>query len=361
MEYFIKQIDKLILDMQGKVPSPQSRGYIYEYSNEMEWTDGFWAGMLNLAYEYTGDEKYREEALKQVDLLYDRIVNKVGVNHHDMGFLYSPSCIAAYDLYGSEKALEAAVLAADNLISRFRGKGNFIQAWGDVNDNPAGYRLIIDCLLNLPLLYRVSEITGNGIYREIAEKHFRTAANCVIREDFSTNHTYFFDIKTGEPLRAATVQGYSDHSIWARGQSWAIYGMALNYKYLKDTSIVEKFNGVTDVFIRQLPEDRIPYWDMIFTEGEEPRDTSSAGIAVCGILEMDKYFPDQRYKEKAMEILKVLTEERTTAEIEGSNGVIKDSMYNRNIGHKQECSMWGDYFAMEALYRSKKPNWKPYW
>ncbi len=361
MEYFIKQIDKLIEDMHGKIPSPQTNGYVYEFSNEMEWTDGFWAGMLNLAYEYTGEDKYKTEALKQVDMLYDRIVNKVGVNHHDMGFLYSPSCIAAYELYGSEKALNAAVLAADNLLSRFRENGNFIQAWGDVDNEPTRHRLIIDCLLNLPLLYRVSEITGKDIYKEIAEKHFKTAVKCVIRDDFSTNHTYVFDVKTGEPLRAATVQGYSDNSIWARGQAWAIYGMALNYKYLKDAEILKKFKGVTEVFFRQLPKDMIPYWDMIFTEGDEPRDTSAAGIAVCGILEMDKYFPNEAYKERAMQILKALIEERTTEDMKESNGVIKDSMYNRNRGHKPECSMWGDYFAMEALYRSIKPDWKPYW
>ncbi len=361
MDYFIKQIDKLMGDMQGQIPASQSTNYVYGVSSGLEWTDGFWAGMLNLAYEYTGEEKYKTEALKQVDLLYDRIVNKIGVNHHDMGFLYSPSCLAAYDLYGSEKGLQAAILAADQLISRFHEKGSFIQAWGDVSEKPESYRLIIDCLLNLPLLYRVSEITGKTVYREIAEKHFRTAADCVIRKDYSTNHTYFFDPKTGAPVKATTVQGYADDSIWARGQAWAIYGMALNYKYLKDESILEKFAGVTEVFFRQLPKDLIPYWDMIFTEGAEPRDTSSAGIAICGILEMEKYFPNPEYREKALAILKALMEERTTKEIPGSNGLVKDSMYNRKAGHKPECSIWGDYYVMEALYRSLKPVWKAYW
>ncbi len=361
MEYFLKQIDRLIEDMQGDIPASQTTAYIYGKSNGTEWTDGFWAGMLNLAYEYTKDEKYKREALKQVDLLYDRIVNKIGVNHHDMGFLYSPSCLAAYELYGSEKALEAAIMAADNLMMRFREKGNFIQAWGNIDNNPNSYRLIIDCLLNLPLLYKVSEITGKSVYREIAKKHFDTASKLVIREDYSTNHTFFFDIKTGKPKKASTVQGYSDNSIWARGQAWAVYGLPLNYKYLKDADILEKYIGVTEVFFKQLPKDLIPYWDMIFTEGDEPRDTSAAGIAVCGILEMDKYFPNPEYHAKALAVLEALMKERTTKDIAGSNGVIKDSMYNRKVGHQPECSIWGDYFAMEALYRSLKPDWKPYW
>lgn len=360
-KFFLEQIDKLIADMDGGIPGSQSKNYSYLPKGGKEWTDGFWCGMLNLAYEYSGCEKYRDEALKQVDILHDRIVKKEAVNHHDMGFLYSPSCLAAYDLYGCEKALEAAILAADNLISRFREKGEFIQAWGEMDDNPKNYRLIIDCLLNLPLLYRVSEITGKNIYKEIAQKHFRTAVKYVIREDYSTNHTYYFDRDTGAPLRASTVQGYSDDSMWARGQAWAIYGLALNYKYLKDDGILEKFNGVTKAFFENLPEDKVPYWDMIFTSGDEPRDSSAAAIAICGILEMEKYFPNPEFKEKALEMLEALLRGQLTKQLEDSNGLIMNSMYNRKAGHQPECSIWGDYYAMEALWRVVNPQWKSYW
>lgn len=360
-KYFLQQVDKLIADMKGGVPDSQSKDYRYYATGGREWTDGFWGGMLNLSYQYSGNDHYKVEALKQVDILYDRIVNKEAVDHHDMGFLYSPSCLAAYDLYQSEKALEAAVLAAENLISRFREKGEFIQAWGNMDDNPQNYRLIIDCLLNLPLLYRVSEITGKQKYKEIAEKHFRTAVKYVIREDYSTNHTYYFDVNTGAALKASTVQGYSDDSMWARGQAWGIYGLALNYKYLKDESIPEKFNGVTNAFFKRLPEDKVPYWDMIFTTGEEPRDTSAASIAICGILEMEKYHPNPEFKKGALEMLEALLKTQTTKNLKNSNGLIMNSMYNRKAGHRPECSIWGDYYVMEALHRSKNSDWKAYW
>lgn len=361
MQYFLKQIDKLLVDLNGGIPGSQSCNYIYSGNGGKEWTDGFWPGMLNLAYEYSGDDRYKEEALKQVDILHDRIMKKEAVDHHDMGFLYSPSCLAAYQLYGSEIGLEASIMAADNLIQRFQKKGKFIQAWGGLGNNPDSYRLIIDCLLNLPLLYKISQITGKDIYWEIAEAHFRTAVNCVIRQDYSTNHTYYFDVNTGNPLRATTVQGYSDDSMWARGQAWAIYGLALNYKYLKDTSILETFNGVTDAFFRQLPEDKIPYWDMIFTNGDEPRDTSAAMIAVCGILEMEKYYANEYYKKEAYKILEATRENHLTNHLENSNGLVMNSMYNRNVGHQPECSIWGDYYAMEACYRTINPDWNVYW
>ena len=157
-----------------------------------------------------------------------------------MGFLYSPSCVAGYKLIGSEKGKEAAIKAAEQLITRFHPVGEFIQAWGAMNE-PDNYRLIIDCLLNLPLLYWASEETGDTKYKEIAEKHIHTAIANVIREDFSTWHTFFFDMQTGRPLRGATCQGYRDGSAWARGQAWGVYGSALAYKYTKRKEYITIF------------------------------------------------------------------------------------------------------------------------
>ena len=128
-----------------------------------------------------------------------------------MGFLFSPSCVAAWRLLKGEEAEEAAVsqarrtalAAADNLMGRFQEKGGFFQAWGTVGD-PKEYRLIIDCLLNMPLLFWASEVTGNPVYREKAKRHIRTAMACVVREDYSTYHTYYFDPETGAPVKGIT-------------------------------------------------------------------------------------------------------------------------------------------------------------
>ena len=145
----------------------------YTYGENKWWTAGFWPGEIWLAYERTGDKKTEKYALEITQSFPDRIENKIDVNHHDMGFLFSLSCISAYQLTGSEAGKKAAVLAADNLISRFMEKGQFIQAWGD-KGAPDNYRLIIDCFLNLPLLFRVSEITGDEKYAEVAKKHIKT-------------------------------------------------------------------------------------------------------------------------------------------------------------------------------------------
>ena len=111
-----------------------SENGFYPRSGNTEWTTGFWTGQLWLCYSLTGDERFRNAALVQVDSFLERIEKKIDVEHHDMGFLYSPSCVAAYKHTGSETGRKAALLAADNLISRFHEKGQFIQAWGSLEN-----------------------------------------------------------------------------------------------------------------------------------------------------------------------------------------------------------------------------------
>lgn len=102
---------------------------IYPQCENNQWTCGFWPGEVWLSYERTGDAAFKNTALTLVDSFLYRIENKIEVDHHDMGFLYSPSCVAAYKLTGSEKGRRAAILAADQLCTRFQEKGSFFQAW----------------------------------------------------------------------------------------------------------------------------------------------------------------------------------------------------------------------------------------
>ena len=77
---------------------------IYPACDNDQWTCGFWPGEVWLAYERTGEEAFKQTALTLVDSFAYRIDHKIEVDHHDMGFLYSPSCVAAYKLVGGEDA-----------------------------------------------------------------------------------------------------------------------------------------------------------------------------------------------------------------------------------------------------------------
>lgn len=348
-----------------------SENGFYQPTENRDWTTGFWTGEIWLAYEHTKNPALKEAGEIQMKDFLNRIEEKIDVETHDLGFLYSPSCVAGYKLTGSQVGRMAALKAAEELITRFHEKGEFIQAWGPLNA-PDNYRLIIDCLLNLPLLYWATEETGEEKYRQVAEKHIHTALANVIRPDFSTWHTFFFNRETGAPDHGATCQGYRDGSAWARGQAWGVYGTAVGYKYTKRESYIPIFKGVTEYFLRHLPEDLVPYWDLEFGDGNEdqPRDSSSASIAACGMLEMAKYLPSKEadyYISIAKRLMKSVVDHYAVKDPSQSNGLVLHSTYSNHSPYNtcnhygvDECNIWGDYFYMEALTRLYK-DWNIYW
>ncbi len=381
MDNCIEQVLRNMPAFEEHFPDANSEGNFYTPGNNPyrtnDWTSGFWTGEVWLAYENTSEEALRAQLRlageKQVETFLDRINKKLSVDHHDMGFLYSPSCVAAYKLTDNKHAKEAALKAADQLLTRYQPVGEYIQAWGDMNaaDNR---RLIIDCLLNIPLLYWATEVTGDVHYREIAEKHIHTTMKHVVREDNSTWHTIFFDAETGAFERGATCQGYQDSSAWARGQAWGVYGTAIAYKNTGCPEYIEYFKRVSDYFLRHLPEDICPFWDLSFGNGDEekePRDSSSAAIVACGFLEMSKYLPEQDakyYTSVAKKLLLSLIQRCQVVDPKASNGQLLHGVYARKTPYNtcknagvDECVIWGDYFFMEALTRLLNPDWNMYW
>ena len=365
------QILKILPEFTDKFQAASSENLFYKPVENRGWTNGFWTGEIWLAYEFTGDERLKEAALVQCDSFYERITKGISIASHDMGFLYSLSCVAAYKLTGSEKAKEAALLAADNLITMFRTKGNFIQSINQP-DNKLEYRMIVDTLLNLPILYWASEVTGDAKYRDIAVTHFRTTQAILMREDGSVSQAARFDNETGAHLLNYTRQGYSDTSAWSRGQAWAVYGPAISYKYTGLQECKDMYAKTAPYFMEHLPEDMVAYFDLCFTEGDEwPRDSSAAAIAACGMLEMAKYLADEEaeyYVSCAKKIMKSLYDNYMVRDFSKSNGLLLHGTYCcqtdfnamiRDLG-KDESTSFGDYFFMEALMRLHK-DWEMYW
>lgn len=363
----LKKIDGNLKTFRTMFPSHASENNVYfPMENNDGWNEGFWSGILWLAYELTGKETYKKTALAQIPTYTKRITEKLGVNHHDMGFLFTPSCVAAYKLTGNVEAKNTALLAAKHLVSRYCEKGKFIQAWGNVGEEDS-YRLIIDCMLNIPLLYWAAEVTGDASYDEMAFNHFNTTADNIIRSNGSTYHTFYFDKETGAPKCGATHQGFSDDSTWSRGQAWGIYGLMLTHMYKKNRKAEELFVPVANYYLNRLPDDYVAYWDLYFTEGSEPRDSSSAAISACGLLEAAEVLNDEgqraTYLSAANHIMNSLIDNYLTKDIPESNGLLLHATYSKpHNGGVDECNIWGDYFYMEALARMiTKNKIKAYW
>ncbi|MBS6952956.1 MAG: glycoside hydrolase family 88 protein [Enterocloster asparagiformis] len=370
LDFACGQVIRNLSQFSDRFQKAYSENGFYRATENEDWTPGFWTGEVWLAYEHSGAEALKRAGDMQMESFLERIQNKRDVETHDLGFLYSPSCVAGYKLTGSRVGREAALLAADELITRFHEKGEFIQAWGPLNA-PDNYRLIIDCLLNLPLLYWATEETGDEKYCSVAQRHIHTALSNVIREDFSTWHTFFFDRETGAPDHGATCQGYRDGSAWARGQAWGVYGTAIGYRYTRRPEYIGIFKGVTRYFLEHLPEDLVPFWDLEFGDGDDqPRDSSSASIAACGMLEMSRYMePEDRdyYRGIAARLIKSVADNYAVKDPAVSNGQVLHSTYSNHSPFNtcnhygvDECNIWGDYFYMEALTRLHK-DWQVYW
>lgn len=367
IEFIYSKILENLSLFTTKVPSAVSENYVYKPVENADWTDGFWIGMLHLAQEYRYNEEIEKVIIEQLKVFQNRLDQEIVVSHHDIGFLYSLSAVADYRKNHRESSRSMALQAADILMRRYNITSKVIQAWGDLSNKEQQGRMIIDCNMNLPLLFFASNETGNPIYKEAALNHIERAEKYFIRPDMTTFHTYHMDVETGEPKYGSTAQGYADHSCWARGQAWGIYGFANMFNYVGENKYIESSAKLADYFLNHLPLDGICYWDLIFTEGSlEERDTSAAAITACGLLELAKHLPlsDSRrikYEAESIKMIQMLAKRYTTKKYPKSNGILIEGVYTKpgNYG-VNECTLWGDYFYFEALIRLYK-SWYSYW
>ncbi|WP_350238569.1 glycoside hydrolase family 88 protein [Pectobacterium colocasium] len=360
----LKRLDEMLPRFSHTFPAGSASEGRYLAVEKVDWTEGFWTGMLWLAWEVTGDDKYRQVAEGLLDSFEMRLDNRIKVDTHDLGFLYLLSCVNAWRLTGNERARSLALRAAELLYQRYNETAGVIQAWGDLSDPARQGRMIIDCNLNVPLLFWAANETGKAHYRQAAQRHLALAARYLVRDDASTFHTFYMDVHTGRPLRGDTHQGFSDDSCWARGQAWGIYGFALGFNYTGDGELPELSRKLTHYFLNRLPEDHVCYWDLIFTPQDNAyRDTSAAAIAVCGMAELLKQLPitDPLRPAYHHAIALIAQNLRQHYFAHHSDGLLREGVYNfgRNMGIN-EPNLWGDYFWFEALIRLTR-IWTPYW
>ncbi len=320
------------------------------------WTSSFLIGMAYLAYDVTGDKSYIRHRLEYLESFENRLQKRIGISH-DLGFLYTLTAAADYKLTGDERSGRLAGKAADMLAERYNEKGRYIQAWHEIGAGYPDANIIIDTMMNLPLLYG----SGNPAYFDMARNHAMTAAHTLVRKDYSTFHGYLVRPETGEMVKGVTYQGYADNSTWARGQAWAVYGYALSYAYTGEQRFLQVARETEKVFRRNLPRDYVPYWDFHFTdENPDIRDTSAAAVYCCGLLELAKYAEPkeaEEYREIVYAVMTSLQEHYTLGK--SYNGILAAGMYHRDHG-ADECVIWGDYFYMEAAVRLLK-DWNMFW
>jgi unsaturated chondroitin disaccharide hydrolase len=319
------------------------------------WTNGCWGGIYNQLYSYDKDPKWLETVKESENLLDAAFIDNYYGLHHDVGFMWLPTSVARYLQTGDDKARRRGLLAAQLLAGRFNSDGNFIRAW---NDNPALGRAtkgwaIIDCLMNISLLYWASKELDDPRYASIATKHADKTMHHFIRENGSVRHIVEFDAITGEFVRDYGGQGMQQGSSWSRGQSWAIYGFANAYRHTGKPEYLATSEKVAGYVIGKIPADgHIP---VDFDQDPTLRfeDSTAAAIIASGLLELDRLVPGKGYGEAALRLLRTLTEDRCDMD-PARDGILAKCTASYNGKDDREVNfVYADYFFIEALLKLK--------
>lgn len=320
------------------------------------WTTSFFTGMALLAWRETEDEHF----IRQVERLEPWYAAKVGEHAadtmHDLGFLYSLYSVALFKLTGESRHRELGMTAAKVLAGRFVSQGNYIRAWGPMAEPDADYAglAIIDCMMNLPLLYWASAQTGDPRFKEIAIRHSDTTLRWFVRPDDSVYHSYRFDPVLGSPAGGDNYCGRSIESHWARGAAWAIYGFAMGCRYTGDQRYLDAALRLARKFISLLDDKVVPVWDFrLDAEAPHLRDSSAAAIAVCAFQEIEALdAADESITAAKHALLVQLCSDDYLDHDPAIEGVLKHGEVGDGIGKaKSAYTSWGDYYLMEALAR----------
>ena len=91
-----------------------------------DWTSGFFAGDLWLAYELTGDKEIEAAARKYTSQLYEI---KDFTGHHDLGFMIYCSYGRQWANFQELEVLQVIIDAANSLCTRFNPQIGQIRSW----------------------------------------------------------------------------------------------------------------------------------------------------------------------------------------------------------------------------------------
>ena len=315
------------------------------------WTNGFWVGLLWQMYNATKDEAYRKTA-EALELRFDEALEGFEGLHHDLGFMWLHTAVADYRLTASKDSRRRGLHAATLLSGRYNPNGNFIRAW---NGDRTGW-IIIDTMMNLPLLYWASRELDDPRFNMVAQSHALTSMDILVRPDGSCNHIAILSPETGVCLETPGGQGFASGSSWSRGNSWALYGFALSYHHTRDIKYLDTSKKIAHYVMANFAKnDWLPIVD--FRAPTEPLiyDSTAAMISSCGLLEIAAHvgeFEKPLYTEAAIKLLKA--SEKAFADWDDENDGIMGkgtAAYHGSPKDTEVPIIYGDYFFTEAILR----------
>ena len=312
-----------------------------------EWCSGFWPGILWMIFAYNKSEAVQKAAKGYTDALIP--VVEAPVYDHDLGFITINSFLKGYEVTKDSRYREVALRAADSLATLFNPTVGTILSWPRHIKDYGGHNTIMDNMMNLELLFWAGRDS-------IAVRHAETTMLHHFRKDGSCYHVAVYDTLDGHFIKGVTHQGYSDNSMWSRGQSWAIYGYTMVYRFTKDQRFLDFAQKVTDIYLKRLKEtsdDWVPFWDMDVPQ-PSPKDASAACVVASALLELDQYAPSKGYREAAINMLRDLSTERYQSRDRNVAFLMHSTGHHPASSEIDASIIYADYYYIEALMRLNK-------
>ena len=327
---------------------PYSSRYGKWLPNSIDWwTNGFWPASMWQMFLTTDDPLFREEALRTERML-DEALEHYDILSHDVGFMWLIHSGVRYALEKNKDSFDRTMKAALHLASRFNPNG-FIRAWN--GEGQEGWA-IIDCMMNLPLLYWASEVTGDPRFRLMAMRHADTAMRYFVRPDGSCNHIVVFDPETGEYLDNPGGQGFASGSCWSRGQAWALYGFTLSYLYTGKQEYLNTAKRAANYFIARVADDFIPRCD--FRQPPEPdiRDNAAGAIAAAGLLVLSGQVsgPEtENFRDAALHLLRAMEAQSINWKLDDPALLTQCTSAYHDLQGRHITMVYADYYFIEAI------------
>lgn len=356
--YIAQKTKRNLTQIGAQFPHATKNGR-YDVCEPQWWTAGFWPGILWNAYLDTNEEEYKTLATtleKEMDVL---LTNPNTVDH-DIGFMWTLTSLARYEITGDQDACQTALQAANMLLARYNSLGHYFKAWNNWHgtDDNSGI-VIIDSMMNMGLLFWASEETRDPRFKIAAMGHSDMILQEFVRPDGSVHQMVDFDSATGEVKEKRGGQGFAEDSSWSRGCGWAIYGLAIAYHYTKEDRYLEGAMKVCNHFALHLGADALPLWDFRIPENTETikydyRDSSASAVAACGALLIGKYAQHHEgnfYAAFGEELLHRLYESSAATTTTDFEGLLKDGTSHwPEQKYLHEALIYGDYFFTEGIY-----------
>ncbi|RQV59918.1 glucuronyl hydrolase [Burkholderia cenocepacia] len=314
------------------------------FTSDGVWTGGFWVGLLWLGYELRKTDELRDAATHLTERLLPRAADKV---NHDLGFMFYPSAVKGWRITGNERYLHAAIEAAHSLASQFNPAGGFIPGWGFFGSEDWSGSVLIDTLMNLPLLVWATNNGADAQLLDVVHQHARTALANHQRPDGSVYHVFRFDPSNGNPISGDTYQGLAAASAWSRGQGWALAGFSMLADMTGSPDYLAAAQRVAGYVRDHLPDDGVPPWDYNAEHGAV-KDSSAGAITAYGLIRLWELTGDAEHLILATRMLEALY-----------RGCMGDSDVAPVLVHAtadlphglgiEESTIYGDYYFLKAL------------